>query len=156
MMQNLTLFSIAYKKRAILSLLTALLCICCPSHAIDLNPFDIVAPSPDKTFFSAAMLNSELEGPYTGGGKSSPLVTLSRNQIQLQLGRTYRLGGYTGISYCQLPVGMLQPGGATSNAPTDYGLGDMTIATALWPYANSQTRTYVGIGGFLTLPTGSI
>lgn len=108
-MQNLTLFSIAYKKRAILSLLTALLCICCPSHAIDLNPFDIVAPSPDKTFFSAVMLNSELEGPYTGGGKSSPLVTLSRNQIQLQLGRTYRLGGYTGTSYFQLPVGMLQP-----------------------------------------------
>jgi hypothetical protein len=50
---------------------------------------------------------------------------------------------------------MLQPGGAASNAPTDYGIGDITIATALWPYADRQTRTYLGIGGFLTLPTGS-
>jgi hypothetical protein len=63
MMQNLTLFSIAYKKHAILSLLTALLFICCPSHAIDLNPFDIVAPLPDKTFFSTAVIFSEQEGP---------------------------------------------------------------------------------------------
>ena len=154
-MQNLTLFSIAYKKRAILSLLTALLFICFPSHAIDLNPFDIVAPLPDKTFFSTAVIFSEQEGPYTRGDKSGPTQTLSRNQVQLQLGRTYSLGGYTGVSYVQLPVGMLQPGGAAANEPTDYGLGDMTIATALWPYANSQTRTYLGIGGFLTLPTGS-
>ncbi len=50
---------------------------------------------------------------------------------------------------------MLQPGGAASNAPTDYGIGDITIATALWPYANRQTGTYLGIAGFLTLPTGS-
>lgn len=155
MMQNLTLFSIAYKKRAILSLLAALLFISGPSHAIDLNPFDVVAPAPDKTFLSTALIYSEQEGTYTRGDKSGPTQTLSRNQVQLQFGRTYSLGGYTGVSYVQLPVGMLQPGGAAANAPTDYGFGDMTIATALWPYANSQTRTYLGIGGFLTLPTGS-
>ncbi len=152
-MQNMALSSTAYKKRA--TLLLALLFISDPSHAIDLNPFDIVAPPPDKTFFSAAIVNSELEGPYTRGDKPGPTQTLSRNQIQLQLGRTYSLGGYTGLSYVQLPVGMLQPGGAASNAPTDYGIGDITVATALWPYANSATRTYLGIAGFLTLPTGS-
>jgi hypothetical protein len=155
MTQNLALFSIAYTKRASLFLLVALFFISGPNHAIDLNPFDIVAPPPDKTFVSTAIINSELEGLYTGGGKSNPAVTLSRNQIQLQLGRTYSLGGYTGITYVQLPVGMLQPGGAASSAPTDYGIGDMTVATALWPYADSQNRTYFGIGGFLTLPTGS-
>ncbi len=154
-MKNLVLFSIAYKKHAALSLLAGLLFIAGSSHAIDLNHFDLVAPPPDKTFFATAIINSELEGPYTRGDKSGPTGTLSRNQIQLQLGRTYSLGGYTGLSYVQLPVGMLQPGGAASNSPTDYGIGDITIATALWPYANRQTRTYLGIGGFLTLPTGS-
>lgn len=153
MTQSLTLSSIVYKKRA--TLLLALLFISDPSHALDLNPFDVVAPPPDKTFFSAAMIHSEQEGLYTRGAQSGPTRTLSRNQIQLQLGRTYSLGGYTGISYVQLPVGMLQPGGAASNAPTDYGIGDMTVATALWPYADRQTRTYLGIAGFLTLPTGS-
>jgi hypothetical protein len=155
MILNRALFSIAYKKHATLSVLAALLFISGFSHAIDLNPFDVVAPPLDKTFLSAAIVHSELEGPYTRGDKSNPNRTLSRNQIQLQLGRTYSLGGYTGISYIQLPVGMLQPGGAASNAPTDYGIGDVTVATALWPYANNQTRTYLGIGGFLTLPTGS-
>ncbi|MEI8403075.1 MAG: transporter [Alcaligenaceae bacterium] len=154
-MQNLALFSIADKKLATLSLLAAWLFIFGPSHAIDLNPFDLVAPPTNKTFFSTAAIHSEQEGPYSRGDKSSPTVTLSRDQVQLQLGRTYSLGGYTGLSYVQLPVGMLQPGGAASSAPTDYGIGDITVATALWPYADSQTRTYFAIGGFLTLPTGS-
>jgi hypothetical protein len=152
-MQNMVLSSTAYKERA--TLLLALLFISDPSHALDLNPFDVVAPPPDKTFFSAAMIHSEQEGLYTRGAQSGPTRTLSRNQIQLQLGRTYSLGGYNGISFVQLPVGVLQPGGAASNAPIDYGIGDMTVATALWPYADRQTRTYLGIAGFLTLPTGS-
>lgn len=155
MMQSLALFSIAYKKCISLSVLAALLLISGPSHAIDLNPFDIVAPTPDKNFFSATLIHSEVEGPYTRGDKPRLNGTLTRNQIQLQLGRTYSIGGYTGISFVQLPVGMLRPGGAASNAPTDYGIGDLTVATAIWPYADRQTRTYLGLAGFLTLPTGS-
>jgi len=155
MIKKLSLFSNTYRERATLSVLAALLFVSGSSHALDLNPFDIVAPPPDKTFFSAAMIHSEQEGLYTRGDKSDPTRTLSRNQIQLQLGRTYSLGGYPGVSFVQLPVGMLQPGGAASNAPTDYGIGDITVATALWPYANRETRTYLGIAGYLTLPTGS-
>lgn len=155
MMQNLPLPSTLYKKRANLFLLAALFFISGSSHALDLNPFDIVAPLPDKTFFSAALINSELEGIYTNGNKSNPSRTLSSNQLQLRLGRSYSLGGYTGLSFVQLPIGMLRPGGAASNSPTDYGLGDITLATALWPYADRQTRTYLGLAGYLTLPTGS-
>ncbi|MCF8171368.1 MAG: transporter [Candidatus Methylopumilus sp.] len=155
MIQSLVLFSIAFKRSVTLFLLAALLFISSPSHALDLNPFDVVAPPPDKTIFSTALIHSELEGPYTRGYKSSPTRTLSKNQIQLQLGRTYSLGGYPGISFVQFPVGMLQPGRAASHLPNDYGLGDMTVVTALWPYANRETRTYLGIAGFLTLPTGS-
>jgi hypothetical protein len=154
-MQNLALLSIAYKKRVSLFLLAALFFISGSSRALDLNPFDIVAPTPDKTFFSAAFIQSELEGPYTRGEKLGPSRTLSSNQLQLRLGRSYSLGGYTGLSFVQLPVGMLQPGGASSSASNDYGIGDLTLATALWPYANRQTRTYLGIAGYLTLPTGS-
>lgn len=155
MMQILASLLMIYKKRFSLFLLTALFFISSPSRALDLNPFDIVAPPPEKTFFSAAIIHSELEGTYTGGNKSSPTRTLSSNQLQLRLGRSYSLGGYTGLSFVQLPVGMLQPGGAASNASSDYGIGDLTLATALWPYANRETRTYLGLAGYLTLPTGS-
>jgi hypothetical protein len=154
-MQNLALFSIAYKKRFSLFVLSTLFFISSSSHALDLNPFDIVAPRPDKTYFSTALIHSEVEGPYTRGDKPSLTRTLTRNQIQLQLGRSYSIGGYPGISFAQLPVGMLKPGGAASNSPTDEGIGDLTVATALWPIANRETRTYLGLAGFLTLPTGS-
>jgi hypothetical protein len=154
-MQKLALLSMVYKKRVGLFLLTALFFISSSSHALDLNPFDIVAPQPDKTLFSATLINSELEGIYTRGEKSKPPLTLSSNQLQLRLGRSYSIGGYNGLSFIQLPLGVLQPGGAASNSPTDYGLGDITLATAIWPYADRQSRTYVGLAGYLTLPTGS-
>lgn len=144
-----------HKKCLSIGLATASLLISGSSHAIDLNPFDVVAPKPDKTFFSTALIHSELEGTYTRGAQSSSTPTLSSNQIQFRLGRSYNIGSYTGLSFVQLPVGMLRPGGTASNAPTDYGVGDLTLATVLWPYANRQTRTYFGIAGYLTLPTGS-
>jgi len=125
------------------------------SHAIDLNPFDVVAPPPDRNFFSISYVNSEAKGTYAHSNKSAATPTISSNQIQLRLGRSYSVGGYTGLSFVQLPVGMLSPGGAASNHPNDYGVGDVTLATAFWPYANRQTRTYFGVAGYLTLPTGS-
>lgn len=125
------------------------------SHALDLNPFDVVAPQPDKNLFSASLISTEAKGIYTNGIKSAATPTLSVNQIQFRLGRSYRVAGLTGLSFVQLPVGMLNPGGAASSYPTDYGIGDLTLATALWPYANRQTRTYFAIAGYLTLPTGS-
>jgi hypothetical protein len=114
-----------------------------------------MAPQPDRSFFAAALISTEAKGSYSNGIKSAATPTLSANQIQLRLGRSYRVGGLTGLSFVQLPVGMLNPGGAASSHPTDYGIGDLTLATALWPYANRQTRTYFGIAGYLVLPTGS-
>lgn len=125
------------------------------SHAIDLNPFDVVAPPPDRNFFSITLVNSELKGTYTNSNKSAATPTLTSNQVQLRLGRSYSIGGYTGLSFVQLPVGMLSPGGAASSQPNDYGVGDVTLATALWLHANRQTRTYFGVAGYLNLPTGS-
>ena len=137
------------------ALISFLLLISLPSHAIDLNPFDAVAPPPDKNFFSAALINSELKGNYVNGNKSADTPTLSSNQLQLRLGRSYRVAGMTGLSFVQLPMGELKPGGAASNHPTDYGIGDLTLATALWLHANRQTRSYFGVAGYLTVPTGS-
>lgn len=136
-------------------LLSGLLSASFVSHALDLNPFDAVAPQPDKNLFSATLLSTEATGIYTNGIKSAATLTYSVNQIQFRLGRSYRVAGLTGLSLVQLPVGMLSPGGAASSYPTDYGIGDLTLVTALWPYENRQTRTYFAIAGYLTLPTGS-
>lgn len=136
-------------------LLSALFFTGSVSHAIDLNPFDVVAPPPDRNFFASSLIHTTAQGTYANGNKTATTPTLTANQLQFRLGRSYRVAGYTGLSFIQLPVGMLRPGGAASNHPTDYGLGDLTLATAVWPYANRETRTYFGIAGYLTLPTGS-
>lgn len=135
--------------------LTTMLLATFQSHAIDLNPFDAVAPPPDLNFFSVSFINSELKGNYSNGKKANDTPTLTSNQIQLRLGRSYTIAGYTGLSFVQLPVGTLNPGGAASNHPNDSGVGDVTLATALWLKADRQTRTYFGVAGYLTLPTGS-
>lgn len=125
------------------------------STAIDLNPFDIVAPPPNKTFFSVTYINAEAQGNYTRGIKSRETPTLSNNQLQLRLGQSYKIGGLTGLSFAQLPVGLLQPGGSASSQPNSQGVGDLTLATALWLHENRETRSYFGVAGYLTLPTGS-
>lgn len=137
-----------------LSVLISLL-IPLSSAAIDLNPFDLVAPPPDKTFFSATYINAEAQGNYTRGIKSRDTPTLTNNQLQLRLGHSYKIGGLTGLSFAQLPVGLLQPGGSASSQPSSQGVGDLTLATALWLHQNRDTRTYFGVAGYLTLPTGS-
>jgi len=147
--------SLQLRTRGLIFVLATLMFVARAAHAIDLNPFDIVMPPADKTFFSSAVINSEAKGSYRNGIKPSNPATLSTNQIQLRLGRSYKVGGHTGLSFVQLPIGMTQPGGAASNHPTDYGVGDLTLATALWLYSNRETRTYLGTAGYLTLPTGS-
>lgn len=143
------------KPMLIVALFTGLLMRSVASHAIDLNPFDVVAPPADKNFFSASLINAESTGSYQQGIRPANSSTLSINQIQFRLGRSYKIGGYTGLSFLQLPVGSANPGGAADIHPTDQGIGDLTVATAIWPYANRETRTYLGIAGYLTLPTGS-
>jgi hypothetical protein len=34
-------------------------------------------------------------------------------------------------------------------------MSDISLGTVIWPYANRNTRTYFGMMGYLTLPTGS-
>ncbi|PJI83393.1 outer membrane putative beta-barrel porin/alpha-amylase [Polynucleobacter brandtiae] len=68
--------------------------------------------------------------------------------------RTYSVGDLPGASYIQLPYGNTRPAGSLANNPTDTGIGDLTLVTALWPYANKQTRTYFAVGGYLIAPTG--
>ena len=42
-----------------------------------------------------------------------------------------------------------------STYPGASGIGDVVLASALWPYSNRDTRKYFGMAGYLSLPTGS-
>jgi hypothetical protein len=69
--------------------------------------------------------------------------------------KTYSLGDLPAVSYIQLPYGTVRPAGSLGGLSSDTGIGDLTIATAIWPYADKVSRTYIGIAAYSISPTGS-
>ena len=126
---------------------------------VDLQPNDIVAPLPDKTYVMLSYYDTENANLYKNGSVvsarpyGSPAID-SQSAI-LRAIRTYEIGQLPGTSYVQLPYGTVRPAGSLSGYPSDTGIGDTTIATAIWPYSNRETQTYFGIAGYLIVPTGS-
>lgn len=126
-----------------------------PVFAIDLLPNDAEAPPPDITFASVYYQNTEFKDIYVNSRKASSNPSLDMNLGGIRLARSYTVADYPGVSYVQVAAGQAQPGGSISTLSSDSGLTDTALATAIWPYANRETRTYFGVAGYLILPTGS-
>ncbi|MBZ1349759.1 transporter [Alcaligenaceae bacterium LF4-65] len=128
-------------------------------RAIDLQPNDAVAPIPDKTFAMLSYYGTENGTLYRNGSAvSTPALRnplIENNSAILRLSRSYSLFGLPAVSLVQVPYSDLQLGGSLSNLRGASGVADISLATAIWPYANRNTRTYFGMMGFLTLPTGN-
>jgi hypothetical protein len=143
-------------------LIRALYCalLLCPllGWGIDLQPNDIVAPLPDKRFVQITYYNTENTTYYKNGSVvsanpyASPVVD-AQSAITKLIG-TYSLANLPAASYVQLPYGTVKPAGSLSGSPSDTGIGDIALATAIWPYSNRETRTYLGLAAYLTIPTG--
>jgi len=146
-----------------ISLNKYLLCtlpLCCPLLAmgIDLQPNDIVAPLPDKRYVNITYYNTENTTFYKNGSVvstgnfASPV--LDAQSINTKFIGTYSLADLPATSFVQIPYGTVKPAGSLAGYPADTGFGDIMLATAIWPYANRDTRTYLGIGAYLSIPTG--
>lgn len=129
------------------------------SAAIDLQPNDIVAPQPGKSHAMISYVNTENTTFYRNGTAvstkpyGSPDIN-TQSEI-LRLSTSYTLQGLPAVSYLQLPYGTIKPAGSLSTYPGASGIGDVVLASALWPYSNRDTRKYFGMAGYLSLPTGS-
>jgi len=126
------------------------------SHAlaIDLQPNDIVAPTPDRTAISISYVNAQNTTLYVNNVPTGASPNLESNLGIVRLGHTYTIGSLPAVSYVQVCGGTLSPDGSLSAYPASQGMTDTTIATAIWPYANHTTRTYFGVAAYLSLPTG--
>jgi hypothetical protein len=129
--------------------------------AVDLQPNDIVAPLPDKNYVTISYFNTENSTLYKNGstGTTQPKSLYASPVIDTQSAifrgaRTYSLGELPAVTYIQLPYGTVSPAGSLSRLSSDTGIGDLTVATAIWPYHNRATRTYLGLAGYLISPTG--
>jgi len=144
------------------SLLRALYCgpLLCPllGWGVDLQPNDIVAPLPDKRYAQITYFNTENTTYYKNGSvvSASPYASpvLDAQSASIKLIGSYTLTNLPAASYVILPYGNVKPAGSLSGYPSDTGIGDIALATAIWPYSNRETRTYFGLAAYLTIPTG--
>ena len=126
---------------------------------IDLQPNDIVAPLPDKNYLMLSYYDTENATFYKNGSavttKPYGNPVIDNQSAILRASHTYSISNLPAVSYVQLPYGSVRPAGSLSNYPTNTAIGDTTLATAIWPYSNRDTRTYLGIAAYLIVPTGS-
>ena len=139
----------------------ALICLILPSivSAVDLQPNDIAAPLPGKSHVMISYLNTENGTLYKNGSavSSKPFGSpdIGTQSAIARLSKSYLIQDLPAISYLQLPYGTIKPAGSLASNPAGTGIGDLTLATAIWPYADREKRKYFGVAGYLTIPTGS-
>ena len=124
------------------------------AQAIDLQPGEIRAPKPDYNLVQLSYQQTDRGDKYLHGDKQSGSPEVSASQLQVRLGRTFEVAEHPAIFYIQTPMGYVHPD-LVSKPEGDAGMGDTSMLLAFWPYANRETETYLAIGAYLTLPTGS-
>lgn len=92
---------------------------------------------------------------YSNGDK----VTNSANLVtNVGIFRGVYWGEVAGMTYnvnVLLPVGHLKLGGAAvGDEISTSQIGDPLLVAVLWPYKNLNTKTYFGVGGYVTAPLG--
>ena len=127
--------------------------------AIDLQPNDIVAPLPGKNHAMISYLNTEGGTFYRNGAavttKPFGSPDIGTQSAIARISTSYAIQDIPMVSYVQLPYGTIKPEGSLASYSASTGIGDLTFATAFWPYADRVKRRYLGIAGYLSVPTGS-
>ena len=125
-----------------------------PALAIDLQPGDIVAPPPNVTLATISYVNSQNNDLFRNGVNTGQDPKLESNTVFLRLTHTYTIGSLPAVSFLQTGTGGLSTDGSLAAFPGSKGMTDSSIVTAIWPYSNHATRTYLGLAAYLFLPTG--
>jgi hypothetical protein len=125
-----------------------------PALAIDLQPGDIVAPPPNVTVATISYVNSQNNDLFRNGVNTGQDPKLESNTVFLRLTHTYTIGSLPAVSFLQTGTGALSTDGSLAAFPASKGMADSSFVTAIWPYSNHATRTYLGLAAYLFLPTG--
>jgi hypothetical protein len=125
-----------------------------PALAIDLQPGDIVAPPPNVTVATISYVNSQNNDLFRNGVNTGADPKLESNTVFFRLTHTYTIGSLPAVSFLQTGTGALSTDGSLAAFPGSKGMADSSFVTAIWPYSNHTTRTYLGLAAYLFLPTG--
>ena len=122
------------------------------AFAIDLQPGEIKAPI--GSFYAAQIsyLYVDKGDKYSHGNKTSDTSNINQNAVLLRLGHAFEISQIPAYVYAQSSMNHFDNNiQANTNSS---GLGDTTLAFAMWPYANREKDEYIGFAGYVLLPTG--
>jgi len=126
------------------------------ANAIDLQPGEIKAPI--GSFYAAQIsyLYVDKGDKYTHGVKTSDSSNINQNAMLLRLGHAFEINQTPAYIYAQSSFNHMENKDLPDTIPNAHsnGIGDTTIAFALWPYANREKDEYFGLAGYVLLPTG--
>ena len=126
------------------------------ANAIDLQPGEIKAPI--GSFYAAQIsyLYVDKGDKYTHGVKTSNSSNINQNAMLLRLGHAFEINQTPAYIYAQSSFNRMENKDLPDTIPNAHsnGIGDTTIAFALWPYANREKDEYFGVAGYVLLPTG--
>ena len=122
------------------------------AFAIDLQPGEIKAPSGTFNAAQISYLYVEKGDKYSHGTKISDISNVNQNAMLLRLGHAFEVNQMPAYVYAQSSINHFN-NNIQSNTNSN-GVGDTTIAFALWPYANREKDEYFGMAGYVLLPTG--
>lgn len=128
------------------------------AHAIDLQPGEVKAPRPNINLVQYSYILSERGNQYQHGEKQPTRTSIQSSLFVVRLAKSFQLGQMPAFFYLQTPMGTIQADGFPQlsglRTDGDTGVGDTSLAFAVWPYSNHKTGTYFGVGAYLTMPTG--
>lgn len=125
------------------------------ASAIDLQPNDARPPPSGINSLQVSYQHIERGDFYKNGVKTDTTTHISSDLSLWRLGHAFEMGSYPAYFYVQTPVGAVHPQKSLSMFAGDSGIGDTTLLLAFWPYVNREAKTYVALGAYLSLPTGS-
>lgn len=128
------------------------------THAEELavDPNDVIAPPAGTTITALYSVNSKSNKLYSNGDVVLNNADFQTNIGLLRLGHNFDVAGFKVMPQLLLPYGRIDLGNDLGAQParTRSGFGDPVIGATTWLIADPESRTWLGIPAYISLPMG--
>lgn len=127
------------------------------ASAVDLGPLDVIAPKPEWRAISVSVRHSDRDQLIVDGVSHPTPHNYDVTEVMVRPGTGFQLGEMPGYAFAEMGYRKITTGGALARDPMPApgkGVTDLTLAAAVWPLADREQGRYLGLGGYVVLPTG--
>ncbi len=142
---------------AIIIFFAMLLAVASSANAQSILSGDYIPAPPGTNLFVTYYVHENLnDNNIKGVGTLQSNTHLNLDVSVSRYVRYFNVGSYTGLFEVVQSFGGLWNAEVNgTHLPGTFGAGDTTVAGVIWPVNDPVSETYVGVGGFLNIPSGS-